>query len=173
MIYSLGDRKVETRGRYFVAHNATVIGSVVLGDEASVWFNSVVRGDNDFIVIGERTNIQDAAVLHVDEGVPLTVGPEVSVGHKAMLHGCTIHEGTLIGINAVILNHAVIGRNCLIGANALITEGKEIPDGSMVVGSPGRIVRSLSDEEITGLKEFSDHYVAKSALYRDSLVARS
>jgi len=131
MLYALGDRRVELRGRHhYIAPNASVIGTVVLEDEASVWFNTVVRGDNETIVIGPRTNIQDGSILHADEGVPLTVGPEVSVGHLVMLHGCTIGEGSLIGIQSVILNHAVIGRECLIGACTLIPEGKTIPDRS-------------------------------------------
>ena len=166
MLYSLDKRKVETRGDYFVAHNAVVIGSVVLENNASIWFNCVVRGDNDVITIGENVNVQDGSVLHTDAGIPLTLARNVSVGHKVMLHGCTIGEGSLIGINAVILNNAVIGKNCLIGANTLIPEGKEIPDGSLVMGSPGRVKRALSEQEIGGLKEIADHYVQKSALYR-------
>lgn len=166
MLYSLDKRKVETRGDYFVAHNAVVIGSVVLENNASIWFNCVVRGDNDVITIGENVNVQDGSVLHTDAGIPLTLARNVSVGHKVMLHGCTIGEGSLIGINAVILNNAVIGKNCLIGANTLIPEGKEIPDGSLVMGSPGRVKRALSEEEIRGLKKIADHYVQKSALYR-------
>ncbi len=123
MKYSLDARRVECRGDYYIAPSASVIGSVVLENNASVWFNCVVRGDNDVITIGENTNIQDASVLHIDEGIPLTLGRNVSIGHKAMLHGCTVNDHSLIGINAVILNHAVIGSNCLIGANALVTEG--------------------------------------------------
>ena len=169
MLYSLDNRKVEIRGNYFVADNATVIGSVVLENNANVWFNCVVRGDNDVITIGENTNIQDAAVLHTDAGIRLTLGKNVSIGHKAMLHGCTVGNGSLIGINAVVLNNAVIGKNCLIGANALVAEGKQIPDGSLVVGSPGRVLRSLGEDEIRGIEEIADHYVHKSALYRESL----
>lgn len=169
MLYSLAERKVETRGDYYVAHNATVIGSVILEHNSSVWFNCVVRGDNDLITIGENSNIQDASVLHTDEGIRLTLGKNVSVGHKAMLHGCTVGDGSLIGINAVVLNNAVIGKGCLIGANALIPEGKEIPDGSLVVGSPGRVIRVLTDEQSRGIAEIADHYVKKSALYRSAL----
>ncbi|HSS65985.1 MAG TPA: gamma carbonic anhydrase family protein [Gammaproteobacteria bacterium] len=171
MLYSIDNRKVETRGFYFVAHNAVVIGSVVLENNASVWFNCVVRGDNDVITIGENVNVQDGSVLHTDAGIPLTLGRNVSVGHKVMLHGCTIGEGSLIGINAVILNNAVIGKSCLIGANTLIPEGKEIPDRSLVMGSPGRVKRALSDEEIRGLQDIADHYVQKSALYRRAFKA--
>ena len=146
MIHALGDRRVETVGdEFFVADNATVVGSVRLGRNASVWFNCVVRGDNDLITIGENCNIQDGSVLHTDEGVKLTLERNVSVGHMVMLHGCHIGEGSLIGIKAVILNGARIGRNCLIGANALIPEGKEIPEGSLVVGSPGKVVRKLTE----------------------------
>ena len=138
MIYSLGDRRVRTCGDFYVADNAVVVGSVVLGHGASVWFNSVVRGDNDVITIGDGTNIQDAAVLHVDEGVPLTLGEHVSVGHQAVLHGCTVEDGALVGINAVVLNHAVIGRGSLVGAGALVPEGKVIPERSLAVGTPAR-----------------------------------
>ena len=127
MIYSLGDRKVEFRGDYFVAENATVIGSVVLEDHASIWFHAVVRGDNDLIVIGRNSNVQDSAILHTDPGIQLQIGTDVTVGHMAMLHGCTIGDGTLVGIKSVILNHAVVGKCCLIGANTLIAEGKKNP----------------------------------------------
>ncbi|MDX1513797.1 MAG: gamma carbonic anhydrase family protein [Gammaproteobacteria bacterium] len=172
MIYSLENRKVETRGDYFVAHNATVIGSVILENNASIWFNCVVRGDNDLITIGENSNVQDASVLHTDAGIRLTLGRNVSIGHKAMLHGCTIGDGSLIGINAVVLNNAVIGKGCLVGANALIPEGKEIPDGSLVVGSPGRVIRTLSEDQSREIAEIADHYVKKSVLYRAALRAQ-
>jgi carbonic anhydrase/acetyltransferase-like protein (isoleucine patch superfamily) len=169
MIYSLQERRVQFRGDYYVAPSASVIGSVVLGHNASVWFNCVLRGDNDVITIGDNTNVQDASVLHIDEGVPLTLGANVSIGHKVMLHGCSVGDNSLIGINAVVLNNARIGKNCLVGASALITEGKEIPDGSLVLGSPGRVVRSLTEAEIKGISEIANHYVRKSALYRESL----
>ena len=169
MIYSLDERQVEFRGDYYVAPSASVIGSVVLGNNASIWFNCVLRGDNDVITIGANTNVQDASVLHIDHGVPLTLGDNVSIGHKVMLHGCTVGDNSLIGINAVVLNNARIGRNCLVGASALVTEGKEIPDGSLVLGSPGRVVRSLTDAEIKGISAIADHYVQKSALYRKFL----
>ncbi len=169
-VYSLGERKVSFQGEeWFIAHNATVIGSVILHNQASVWYNAVVRGDNDTITIGERSNIQDAAVLHVDPGVSLTLGKNVSVGHQAMLHGCTVGDGSLIGIGAVILNHAVIGSRCIIGAGALIPEGKTYPDGVLVVGSPGRVVRELKPEERDGLLENADIYVRRSKLYREKL----
>lgn len=172
MIYSLGERHVEFRGDYYVAPSAAVIGSVVLGHNASVWFNCVLRGDNDTITIGDNTNVQDASVLHIDEGVPLTLGDNVSIGHKVMLHGCTVGDNSLIGINAVVLNNARIGKNCLVGASSLVTEGKEFPDGSLILGSPARVARQLTEPEIAGLAAIADHYVQKSALYRSSLRER-
>jgi len=172
MLFTLGSRQVQLRGsHHFIANNATVIGSVMLEDESSVWFNTVIRGDNEPIVVGPRSNIQDGSVLHTDEGVPLTIGPEVTVGHMVMLHGCTIGEGSLIGIKAVILNHAVIGRECLIGANTLIAEGKTIPDRSLVIGSPGRVVRTLSDDEIARLRWVAGHYVENARRYLRDLSA--
>jgi carbonic anhydrase/acetyltransferase-like protein (isoleucine patch superfamily) len=132
-------------GNYWVAENATVLGRVILKENASVWFNAVLRGDNDPIEIGENSNIQDGSVLHTDHGVPLTVGRNVTVGHMVMLHGCTIGDGTLIGIGSTILNRAKIGKNCIIGAHSLIPEGKEIPDNSLVMGAPGKVVRELDD----------------------------
>lgn len=172
MIYSLGERHVEFRGDHYVAPNAAVIGSVVLGRNASVWFNCVLRGDNDVISIGDNTNVQDASVLHVDEDVPLTLGDNVSIGHKVMLHGCMVGDNSLIGINAVVLNHARIGRNSLVGASSLVTEGKEFPDGSLILGSPARVARALTEAEIAGLSQIADHYVEKSELYRTSLQER-
>jgi carbonic anhydrase/acetyltransferase-like protein (isoleucine patch superfamily) len=169
-VFSLGERKVAFHGQeWFIAHNATVIGSVVLHDQASVWFNAVVRGDSDLITLGERTNIQDAAVLHTDPGIPLTLGKNVSVGHQAMLHGCRVGDGSLIGIGAIIMNHAVIGSGCLIGAGALVPEGKTYPDGVLVVGSPGKIVRELKPEERSMLLENADVYVRRSKVYRELL----
>lgn len=166
MLYVLGERRVLLRGeQHFIAPNAAVIGSVILENEVSIWFNCVLRGDNDPITIGDRSNIQDDSVLHTDEGVPLTIGKEVSVGHQVMLHGCTIGDNCLIGIKAVILNHAVIGKNCLIGANTLITEGKVIPDGSLVVGSPGKIMRMLTEQEIAHIKWNAEHYVQNARRY--------
>jgi carbonic anhydrase/acetyltransferase-like protein (isoleucine patch superfamily) len=169
-LYSLGERKVLIHGEEcFIADNATIIGSVILHPHASVWYNAVVRGDSDIITIGERTNIQDAAVLHADPGAPLTLGKNVSVDHQAMLHGCAVGDGSLIGIGAIILNHAVIGKSCLIGAGALITEGKTFPDGVLVVGSPGKVLRELKPEERAGLLENADIYVKRSKLYREKL----
>jgi carbonic anhydrase/acetyltransferase-like protein (isoleucine patch superfamily) len=167
MLHPLGNSRVELRGgNHFVAHNATVLGSVILEDEASVWFNSVIRGDNEPIVIGARSNIQDGSVLHTDAGVPLVLEPEVSVGHMVMLHGCRIGEGSLVGIKAVVLNHAVIGRECLIGACTLVPERKVIPDRSLVMGIPGKVVRSLTDEEVARLRWTAAHYVDHARRYR-------
>jgi len=170
MIYQLDERKIKIASdRYFVAHNATVIGSVELGDNVSIWYNAVLRADTDVIAIGDDSNIQDGAVLHIDAGSPLTIGRGVTVGHKAVVHGCTVGDFSLIGINSVILNRARIGRHCIIGANALIPEGKDIPDGSLVVGSPGRVVRSLSDEEKKVLEGMAAHYVENGVRHRNGL----
>ena len=160
MLYALGEKEVNIIGEdFFIAHNATVIGSVILFNNVSVWFNAVIRGDNDPITIEEGTNIQDAAVIHSDEGVPTNIGKGVTIGHQAMLHGCTIGDNSLVGINAVVLNHAKIGRNCIIGANSLVTQGKEIPDNSMVVGSPAKVIREVTEEEIQYLKFSAQHYI--------------
>jgi len=169
MIYSLGERRPEMRGDFFIAENATVIGSVVLENNASIWFNAVLRGDNDLITIGENSNIQDGSVLHTDFGMPLTVGRNVTVGHKVMLHGCSIGDCSLIGINAVILNGAKIGRYCVIGANALIPEGKEIPDFSVVMGSPGKIVKQVSDAQKAMMEFGALHYVENFKRYQREL----
>jgi carbonic anhydrase/acetyltransferase-like protein (isoleucine patch superfamily) len=170
MLYALGERRVELRGaHHYVAPSAAVVGSVILEAESSVWFNTVIRGDNDTITIGFRANVQDGAVLHADAGVPLVVGPRVSIGHLAMLHGCTIGEGTLIGIKAVILNEAVIGPWCLVGANTLIPERKVIPARSLVIGSPGRIVRTLTDDEVAQQHRSADHYVELARWYLSDL----
>jgi carbonic anhydrase/acetyltransferase-like protein (isoleucine patch superfamily) len=169
MKFSLPDRRIECRGDYWIAPNAIVIGSVVLENNASIWYNCVVRADNDVITIGENSQLQDACVLHGDAGYPTTLGRNVSIGHMAMLHGCSIGDGTLVGINAVILNGAKVGRNCLIGANALIGEGKVIPDGSLVVGSPGKIVRQLKPNEIEEILGAADQYVKRFKLYRKEL----
>ena len=153
----------------WIAPTATVIGDVRLAAGASVWWNAVVRGDNDPIVIGENTNIQDGSVLHTDEGVPLTLGRDITVGHMVMLHGCTVGDGSLIGIGSIVLNRAVIGRHCLIGANSLIPEGKVIPERSLVMGSPGKVVRELSDEEVARLLHGAAHYVDNARRYRKEL----
>lgn len=170
MIYKLEDREVQLLGGpHFIAPNATLIGSVVLHPNASVWFGVVMRGDNDPIIIGEDSNVQDGSVLHTDAGFPLEVGRGVTIGHKAMLHGCTVGDYSLIGINAVILNGAKIGKYCLIGANSLIPERMEIPDGSLVVGSPGRIKRQLTDAEKKMLEASAAHYVHNAQRYLKSL----
>jgi carbonic anhydrase/acetyltransferase-like protein (isoleucine patch superfamily) len=172
MLYRLGERIPELHGeRHFIATSASVIGSVILENNVSVWFNAVLRGDNEPIHIGANSNIQDGAVLHTDPGSPLTVATNVTVGHQAMLHGCTIGEGSLIGIKAVLLNHSVIGKNCLIGANTLITEGRMIPDNSLVIGSPGKIVRTLTETEIAALHANTAHYVELMARYLTGLSA--
>jgi carbonic anhydrase/acetyltransferase-like protein (isoleucine patch superfamily) len=169
-IFSIGDRKPVLVGtNHYIAPDAAVIGDVTLEDGANIWFQAVVRGDNDRIHLGAGVNIQDGAVLHVDPGFPLTLARNASVGHKAMVHGCTVGEGSLIGINSVVLNGAKIGKGVLIGANALIAEGKEIPDGVLVLGSPGKIVRELRPEEKERLLEISRHYVERGRLYREQL----
>jgi carbonic anhydrase/acetyltransferase-like protein (isoleucine patch superfamily) len=169
MKYALGDRRITCKGDYWIAENAVVIGAVVLDHNASVWFNCVVRGDHDVITIGENSQLQDGCIVHVDEGHPLTLGKNVSVGHMAMLHGCTIGDGTLVGIKSVILNDAVIGKNCLIGANTLIGERKKIPDRSLVLGSPGKVVRQLSDDEVQFIKDTAESYVAGWKRYKAEL----
>lgn len=166
VIYRLGEQEVRAEGDYWVADSAAVVGKVLLQKDASVWFNAVLRGDNELITIGEGSNVQDGSVLHTDPGYPLTIGAHVTVGHKVMLHGCEIGEGSLIGINSVVLNGAKIGKNCLIGANALITEGKEIPDNSMVLGSPGKVVKTLSQEQAAGIRMGAKHYVENAKRFR-------
>ena len=165
MIYSLGAFTPQLQGNNYIAPNAAVVGNVVLGKNTSVWWSVVIRGDNDRITLGENVNIQDGSVLHSDEGVPLLLENDVSVGHLAMLHGCTVKEGSLIGIKAVVLNRAVIGRECLIGANSLVPEGKVIPDRSLVLGSPGRVIRQLQDDEVKMIRWISQHYVANAERY--------
>jgi carbonic anhydrase/acetyltransferase-like protein (isoleucine patch superfamily) len=163
MIYRIGERALETAGdNFWVAENATLIGSVVLGNNTSVWFNAVIRADNDVITIGDDSNIQDGAVLHVDMGVPLTIGKGVTVGHQAMLHGCTIGDNSLIGIQAVVLNKAVVGKNCIIGAHALVPEGMQIPDNSLVMGVPAKVVREISPQQAMMLPLSAQHYVFHS-----------
>lgn len=170
MFYSLDNTVPEKEGEgQFVAHNATVIGKVNLQDKASVWFNVVIRGDNELITIGPESNVQDSSVLHTDMGHPLTLGRGVTVGHQAMLHGCQIGDYSLIGINAVVLNGAKVGKHCLIGANTLIPEGMEIPDGSLVIGSPGKIRRELNDEQKKMLELSAAHYVDNAARYLSGL----
>jgi carbonic anhydrase/acetyltransferase-like protein (isoleucine patch superfamily) len=169
-LYSIGERRVLLRGsHHYIAPDASLIGSVTLENEANVWFNVVIRADNDQITIGEQTNVQDGSVLHVDPGYPMTLGKRVTIGHKVMLHGCSIGDGALIGINSVVMNGAKIGKSSLIGANTLIAEGKEIPDGVLVLGSPGKIVRELKQEEKDYLLKIAAGYVERSRFYRDNL----
>ena len=169
MILSLGERTPKIDRESWVAPNATVIGTVELQRHASIWYNVVARGDNDWLIVGEGSNVQDGSVLHTDAGVILTIGKHVTIGHLAMIHGCTIGDGSLIGINAVVLNHAVIGRECLIGANALVPERTVIPDRSLVVGSPAKIVRQLSDADAAGLRRSAQHYVETAANFAKNL----
>lgn len=168
-IYQLGDKAPQIPQSAYVAPEATVIGDVTLGERASLWPGVVVRGDSESIRIGEDCNIQDGAVLHADPGCPLVIGDGVSVGHQAMLHGCTVGAGTLIGIQAVILNRAAIGRHCIVGAGAVITEGKTFPDRSLVVGAPARVLRQLSDEQVASLAESAQSYVTRRDLYKGAL----
>lgn len=157
-------------GDVWIAPDANVIGNVVLESGTSVWFGATLRGDNEVIHIGKGSNVQENTVMHTDMGYPLTIGTNCTIGHKAMLHGCTIGDNTLIGMGATVLNGAVIGRNCLIGAGALVTEGKEIPDGSLVMGAPARVVRSLDDAAIEGLRASALHYQQNMRRYRDGLI---
>lgn len=168
-MYKLGEKHPTTSDNYYVAPGASVIGDIRFGLDVSIWFNAVVRADNDFVALGDGTNIQDGAVLHVDQGHPITLGQRVTVGHNAMLHGCTVGDGSLIGIGAVVLNDAVIGKHCLIGANALITEGTKIPDGSLVLGSPGKVIKPLDDKAMDMMEAGAQHYIDKITLYRDEL----
>lgn len=170
MIYSLGERKLEIKGEdYYIAESAAVIGSVVIHNNVSIWFGAVIRGDNEPIVIEEGSNIQEGVVIHTDEGVPFRIGKGVTVGHQAMLHGCDIGDNSLIGINSVVLNNSKIGKNCIIGANALVTHKKEIPDNSMVLGSPARVVRNVTDEEIEYLKFSAEHYIGNFKRFKKEL----
>ena len=168
-IYQLDDKTPQIADSAWVADNAEVMGDVRLGESVSIWFNTTLRGDNDPITIGDGTNIQDGSVLHTDEGVPLTIGRNVTVGHMVMLHGCSIGDESLIGIGAIVLNGAKIGRNCLVGAGALVTEGKEFPDGSMIIGSPAKVVRQLTLEQIEGLRYSAQHYIDNARRYKQGL----
>jgi len=169
MIYALGERRPSIHGSCFVADSAQLIGSVVLEEDASVWFNVVIRGDNDLITIGQGSNVQDTSVIHTDDGLPVRLGKNVTVGHRVMLHGCEIGDTTLVGIGAIVLNRAKVGRHCLIGAGALVTENKVIPERSLVIGAPGRVVRTLTDEEVQRLEFSAAHYVQNARRYRQSL----
>ncbi len=168
-LYELDGVAPQLAAAAWVADSAQVMGSVVLGDGASVWFGAVIRGDTETIHIGRNSNVQDACVLHADVGQPLTIGDNVTVGHQVMLHGCTIGDGSLIGIGAIVLNGAKIGKNCLVGAGSLVTEGKEFPDGCMIMGSPAKAVRQLSPEQIVRLDMSAKHYVDNANRYRHGL----
>ncbi len=171
MIYSLANKKASFLGEpAFIAPNASLIGDIEIHPGASIWFNVVIRADNDKVTIGENSNIQDGSVLHIDPGYPLKIAKNVTIGHKVMLHGCHIGENSLIGINAVVLNGAKIGKNCLIGANALIPENMVVPDGSMVLGSPGKVKRALSAQEIQMLSLSATHYVQNGQRYDSGLI---
>ena len=169
MIYQLDFRRPVFKGDHYVAPNAAVIGSVVMEHGSSVWWSVTIRGDNDVITLGENVNVQDGSVIHTDGGVPVTLARNVSVGHLVMLHGCTIGENSLIGIGAIILNRVTVGRNCLIGAGSLIPEGKTIPDGSLVLGVPGKVVRALTSEEIAMNTWIAEHYMERAERYRRGL----
>jgi carbonic anhydrase/acetyltransferase-like protein (isoleucine patch superfamily) len=169
-IYRLGDRIPRIAATAYVHETAIVVGSVTLGDGASVWPLAVVRGDGAPITIGARTNVQDGSILHVDADVPLTIGEDVTIGHQVMLHGCTIGDGSLIGIQAVVLNNAVIGKGCLVGAGSLVTEGKVFPDNVLIVGSPARVIRELDPGNVARVRHGATHYVEEAAHYREHAV---
>ena len=168
-LYRLRDHAPQVPASAYVAEDASLIGQVTLGENASVWFGAVARGDNEPIRIGSASNVQEGAVLHADPGYPLTIGANVTVGHQVMLHGCTIGDGSLIGIQAVVMNGAVIGRQCLVGAGAVVTERKSFPDRSMILGAPAKVVRELTEAELAGLGSAAAGYVSRAALFRDEL----
>ncbi|MDX1515912.1 MAG: gamma carbonic anhydrase family protein [Woeseiaceae bacterium] len=172
MIQALGERCPALDGSdHFIADSATIVGSVRLRHAASVWFHCVLRGDNDWIDIGERSNVQDGSVLHTDPGIELVVGSGVTIGHRVMLHGCTIGNNSLIGIGSTVLNHARIGENCVVGAHSLVTEGKSFADGSLILGAPARVVRALDDDEIAMIRRSANIYVENALRYRKELAA--
>ena len=168
-VYEVDGKSPQLASSAWVAESAEVMGNVTLGPDASVWFGCVLRGDTESMSIGEGSNVQDLSVLHADRGMPLTVGKHVTIGHKVMLHGCTIGDESLIGIGAIVLNGAKIGKNCLVGAGSLVTEGKEFPDGSMIMGTPAKVVRQLTPEQIEGLRNSARHYIDNARLFRDTL----
>ncbi|MEO8155891.1 MAG: gamma carbonic anhydrase family protein [Rhizobacter sp.] len=168
-LYQLGDDAPDMAESAWVADSAQVMGAVTLGENASVWFGAILRGDTERITIGRNSNVQDGSVIHCDHGFPTTLGDNVTVGHQVMLHGCTVGDGSLIGIGAVVLNGAKIGKHCLVGAAALVTEGKEFADGSMIIGSPAKVVRMLTPEQIEGLERSASHYVDNARRYRADL----
>ena len=168
-IYELDGVAPRMADSAWVADSAQVMGNVVLGENSSVWFGAVLRGDTETITVGPGSNVQDGSVMHADIGFPLTLGANVTVGHMVTLHGCTIGDESLIGIGATVLNGSKIGRNCLVGAGSLVTEGKEFPDGSMIMGSPARVVKTLTPEQIAGLRRSAEHYIENAARYRKGL----
>ncbi|HWU67337.1 MAG TPA: gamma carbonic anhydrase family protein [Stenotrophobium sp.] len=171
MLYTLDQRRPDLGEGSWVANNATLIGSVTLLRNASVWYNCVLRGDNDDLIVGENSNIQDGSVLHTDAGIKLKVGRDCTIGHMVMLHGCEIGDNTLIGIKSVILNRARIGRNCIVGANSLVTEGKVFPDNSMILGAPAKVVRELTPQEVQINTLMARYYVDNARRYREKLQA--
>ena len=168
-VYEVDGKTPQVDSTAWIADSAQVMGHVTLGPDASVWFGCVLRGDTESMTIGEGSNIQDLTVMHADHGLPLTIGKHVTVGHKVMLHGCTIGDESLIGIGAVVLNGARIGKNCLVGAGSLVTEGKEFPDGSMIMGTPAKVVRQLTPEQIEGLRQSAQHYIDNARKFRATL----
>lgn len=168
-LYQLGEHAPEIDPSAFVADTATLVGKVTLEANASVWFGATLRGDNEPITIGENSNVQEGAVMHTDPGYPLAIGKNVTIGHQAMLHGCTVGDGSLIGIQAVVLNGARIGKGCLVGAGALVTEGKEFPDHSLILGSPAKVVRTLTQEDLLRLEGTAAGYVARGQLFKTQL----
>lgn len=168
-IYELDGKAPKLGQGAWVADSAEVIGQVELGDNVSVWFGAIIRGDSEVIRIGANSNVQDLSVLHADPGVPLTIGANVSIGHQVMLHGCTVGDGTLIGIQAVVLNNAKIGKNCIVGAGSVVTENKEFPDNSLIIGSPAKVVRTLDSAGVAKLAHIAEHYVGNSRTFAKSL----
>ncbi|CAN5176723.1 gamma carbonic anhydrase family protein [soil metagenome] len=168
-IYQLGEISPEIDPSAYITDSANIVGKVRIEANASIWFDVTIRGDNELITVGENSNVQEGCILHTDPGCPLTIGKDVTVGHQAMLHGCSIGDGSLIGIQAVILNNAKIGRNCLVGAGALVTEGKEFPDNSLIIGSPAKAVRTLTPEAIAGMHGNTDNYVKRGQFFKTKL----
>ena len=169
-LFNLGEQKLEfASSEWYVAPGAVVLGAVHLGHQSSIWFNAVLRGDNDRILIGDRVNVQDSSVLHTDRGSPLSLARAVCIGHSVNLHGCTIGEGSLIGIGSTVLNHAVLGRHCIVGANALVAEGKTFPERVLLLGSPAKVVREVTDEEVAWIARIADGYVKRADRYRAEL----
>lgn len=168
-IYQLGEHAPDVDSSAYITDSANLVGKVKIEANATIWFGVTIRGDNELITIGENSNVQEGSILHTDPGFPLTIGKNVTVGHQAMLHGCTIGEGSLVGIQAVILNGAKIGKNCLVGAGALVTEGKEFPDNSLIIGTPAKAVRTLSEEDIARLGGNADNYVKRGQFFKQNL----